>query len=201
MASNDCRTLGPSLIADEPLQVERHLLASRSNLQLPSCEVTAVSNERLLDIEWILIDGCDDVLAESSIVLQLREDLPVGVRPDISVKLQALDQVCIGVMISDSEGCDLRRFNSLAQIESERGVAVRIAARERNVLQIVERLRSQRRIGKHGPVFLPAIEMNLRSIVCLENDRCGAVVGTGSVRRDTRDCRRQEGDPRMSSVP
>ena len=98
--------------ADEPLQVERHLLASRSKLQLPSCEVTAVSNERLLEIERILIGGCDDVLAESSIVLQLHEDLPVRVRPDIGVKLQALDQVCIGVTISDSEGCDLRRFDA-----------------------------------------------------------------------------------------
>ena len=45
------------------------------------------------------------------------------------------------------------------------------------------------------PCWRPAIEMNLRSIVSLENDRCGAVVGTGSARRDTRDCRRQEGDP------
>src|SRR5258705_409661 len=102
-------------------------------IERPSGEFTNVSNERLLEIERILIDGCDDVLAGSSIVLQLHEDLPAGVRPDISVKLQALDQVCIGVMVSDSEGCDLRRFNPLAQIESERGVALWIPARDRHV--------------------------------------------------------------------
>jgi len=141
MASNDGARWTISN-PDEPLQVECHLLASRSNFQLPACQVTAVSNERLLEIEWIRIDRCDDALPKARSSWQLHEDLPVGVRPDIGVNLEALDPVRIGVRdYSNSEGGELRRFNPLAQIESERGVAIRIAARERNVLQIVERLR------------------------------------------------------------
>jgi len=71
-------------------------------------------------------------LSKRAIVLQLHEDLPVGVRPDIGVNLEALDSRkywCEDSPIPKGASCvDSTRSR---EIESERGIAVRIAARER----------------------------------------------------------------------
>src|SRR5271155_1644768 len=97
--------------------------------------------------------------------------------------------------IADSEGVDLSGFHPLAQIESEREVAVRVVARQRHVLEIVERFGSQLWIGEHGPVFLPAIELSLGSLMHCKTARRIAVVGAGSWSAEIGNCRRQDRDP------
>jgi hypothetical protein len=92
--------------ADEALQIEAHLLTPHSDLQLSSAHLVAVSNESLLEIERILVHGGNQVLVECTIVLQLHKDLPVGVRPNVSVELQALDEVGVSVGIVAFDGGD-----------------------------------------------------------------------------------------------
>src|SRR6266403_833102 len=117
---------------------------------------------------------------------------------DIREDIQALNQIGIGMRIADSEGGNLRGFHSLAQIESERGIAIGITARQRNVLQVIERLGTQRRIGEHGPVFPPTIQLNFRSLMPARSARGIGVVGPASRRAEVDYCRRQERDPSCS---
>ena len=117
---------------------------------------------------------------------------------DIREEIQALNQVGIGMRIADSERGDLSGFHPLAQIESERDIAVGISARQRNVLQVIERLGSQLRIGEHGPVFLPAIELNRRSFMHGRTARGIAVIGPASRRGEIGNCHCQERDPPRS---
>jgi hypothetical protein len=82
---------------------------------------------------------------------------------DIGVKLEPLDEVVVGLPATRAEGRGVDTLEALAQRHAERHVALRIAGHDRDVLDRVERLGAERRIGERRPVLLPAIGPDLRA--------------------------------------
>ena len=109
---------------------------------------------------------------------------------DIGVKLQPLDEVVVGLVATRAEGRGVDTFEALAQRHAERHVALGIAGHDRDVLDRVERLGAERRIGERRPVLLPAVGLDLRAFGLLFRSSCersGQQAGSGQkCRREPR---------------
>lgn len=146
----------------EALQVERHLLPADPRLERARPQLIDVRDERLLEVELILVDGADRVLAERPRIDELHERLEVPAIAQVRVHVRALDHVIVVVRGAEAEQRRVVQFEALAQVRAERQVGRRIVA-EPYVFQRVERLARHARIREHRPVLLPAVEQHRRA--------------------------------------
>ncbi|CAM3148713.1 hypothetical protein BUGL105410_21245 [Burkholderia gladioli] len=169
--------IGAVAHGDEALQVEGHLLAADARLHGAGAELADVGDEGLLQVERVLVDGRHRILAEWARILELHEGLHVLAETRIGMDLRALDHVAVGAAAAEPEQGRVVEFEALSQVRAEREIPARVA-RQRNVLERVERLARQAGIGERAPVLLPAIE-----------GRRGSARGAGRLRDGA--CRRR----------
>jgi hypothetical protein len=143
----------------EALQVERHLLPADARLDRAGPHLIDVRDERLFEIELILVDRADRVLAERPRVDELHERLQMAAIAQVRMDVRALDHVVVVVRRAQPEQRRVVQLEALAQARAERQVGRRVVA-ERHVFQRVERLARHARVREHRPVFLPAVEQH-----------------------------------------
>ena len=146
---------------DKPLQVESHLLAADARLERAAAHAIDEPDERLLDIERILVDGRNRILAEGPSILELKERLHMLIDARIGMHFGALDHVAVGPRAAEPEARCVVQFEALAQVRAERQIRRRTAA-ERDVLERIEWLARHARVRQNRPVFLPAVERQRR---------------------------------------
>src|SRR6266446_9829183 len=143
---------------DEALEIERHLLPSHPGLQRAAPERIDVGDEGQAEIQRVLVDRRDDVFRRRADVLELDEELPVRIRPNVDVPLETVQEVTVASVTRDPEQRRVVQLEALAHGETEGYVAHRIVERKRDVFQAVERLGSQVWVGQRRPVFQPTIK-------------------------------------------
>src|ERR1700687_6167275 len=143
---------------DEPLQIERHFLSPHAGLQRAAQERVDVGEEGQAEIQRVLVDRRDDVFRRRANVLELDEDLPVRIRPNVDVPLETVQEITVALVACDPEQRRVVHLETLAHGETEGYVTLRVVEEERDVLQAVERLGSEARVGKRRPLFQPAVE-------------------------------------------
>jgi len=100
-------------LAYEALQIEANFLATDPHLQRPVAEGSLVGDKSLLQIELVGVYGREILLAECSVVLELRENLPMPIRMNIRIELSALDDIVLAELIAYAEKWRIVRFKSL----------------------------------------------------------------------------------------
>src|SRR2546422_9834056 len=162
---------------DEPLQIERHLLPPHAGLQRAAPEGIDVGDEGQAEIQRVLVDRRDDVFRRRADVLELDEDLPVRIRPNVDVPLETVQEVTAAFVACDPEQRRVVQLEALAHGETERYVTLRVVERQRDVFQAVERLGSGARVGQCRPVLQPTVEridLGASSLVVLSRRRARA---------------------------
>src|SRR6516225_4678218 len=127
---------------DETLQVEGHLLAPHADLHFAFRQASRIGDEALRKVERVPVRRSDYRFPGRVVVLELYEDLPVLVGPDIGVNILTIQQIVLNGDPADAESSCVECFEALAQIEAERHIALRIIRRQWDVFQIVKRLGS-----------------------------------------------------------
>lgn len=85
------------------------------------------------------------------------------VEVQVGVHLKTLDQVAITRYIAHAEAAGVVHLEAFAQRRTHGQVGERVGGGQRDVLEVVQRLRAQCRILEHRPVFLPAIGLDGRA--------------------------------------
>lgn len=128
----------PVTNGNEPLQVERHLLAADAEFHRARSQWTDPRDERLFEVERILVDRRHRILAERPGIFELREELEVRADTRIGTDLRALYHIGIGMTRADAEERRIVDLQTLAQIRAERQIRTWITAK-RNVFKAIER--------------------------------------------------------------
>src|SRR5258708_4982326 len=161
---------------DEALQVERHLLAPQSRLQLAGAEWMDIGDEALLQVDLVLIDRRDDRLPWCPVVLELGEDLPVFVRVDVGVNLETLQKVALARLPADAEERRLVGLIALAALEAERGGAPGVGRRHQTAFKVADWFRPQPGVCQYRPVLPPTFKLDCRPLWrSLPTGWCGLV--------------------------
>src|SRR5215469_10423152 len=111
---------------DETLQVEGHLLAPHADLHFAVRQVSRIGDEALRKVERVPVSRSDYRFPRRVVVLELYEDLPVLVGPDIGVNILTIQEIVLNGDPADAESSRVQRFEALAQSEAERRIALRI---------------------------------------------------------------------------
>ena len=99
----------------EALQVEVEILPADTRLEGPLLRRVDVGQEGKPEIERILVDRCDSGLAESAVVLELHEQLPMRVEMRVGMDLQPLQEMRIRPCPTDAEARRIEALEALAQ--------------------------------------------------------------------------------------
>ncbi len=97
------------------MQIEGKILPADARLEDAITQRTAIGDKCQSQIELVLVDRRDARLVNGADILQLREDLPVLVQPDVDMYLQPLQQIRIAARIADAEIRSVVELKSLAQ--------------------------------------------------------------------------------------
>src|SRR6266478_5681139 len=76
----------------------------------------------------------------------------------VGMQLEATQQVGVTAVTTRTEGLGVQRLEALPDVGTQRQVHQWIYRRERQVLEVIERLSRYTLIRQRGPVFLPAVE-------------------------------------------
>ena len=143
----------------EALQVEREILPSDAGLERARRQRRVVLDEGQAQVGPILVGGTHRPLAPGLVFLQLGEHAQPGREVDVRVQLQPFDDVGIASIAARAEAGRVVGLDAFAQRRAERDVTSGIGVGQRQVLQAVQGLRAERRIGQRRPVLLPAVRL------------------------------------------
>src|SRR5246500_4553555 len=88
---------------DETLQVEGHFLAPHADLRFAVRQAPRIGDEALRKVERIPVHRSDYRFPRRVVVLELYEDLPVLVGPDIGVNILTIQQIVLNGDPADTE--------------------------------------------------------------------------------------------------
>ena len=131
--------------------------------QLIAMPLSALMLLEFLHVEagqWIVQNTANGAVGKSLAMLAKARGVHVAnlVRNAAAVaQLQALDQIVVGLVATRAERVRVNVFEAFAQRHTQRDEALGIARHERNVLDRIEEIGSERGVGQHRPVLLPAV--------------------------------------------
>ena len=127
---------------------------SQSQSQRPAGQPFGESDEGLLNIEPVLVDRGTLRFAGRNGVLELREDLDVVTESKVRVPFEPTEDPLSALARRSTEKCRVIEFNTFPEIDPKGYIGVWMSRVERDVLEIVQRLPLDSRVGKHRPILL-----------------------------------------------
>jgi hypothetical protein len=137
----------------EALQVERHLLPADARLDRAGPHLIDVRDERLFEIELILVDRADRVLAERPRVDELHERLQMAAIAQVRMDVRALDHV---VVVAPRPARTAARCSARSARAGSRRATGRSTGRRRAARISASRTACAARTGSRAPTSLPA---------------------------------------------
>ncbi len=144
---------------NETLEIEGKLLPANAYFKHGRSKRFGQGNEALFKIEPITVDRTFHRLAGREIALELHKGLD-PTDPEIRMRFEPAYEIAIRRIARGSKRWRVVGFEAFPKRSAEREIGLRVARRQRDIFECVERLGPQSGIGQDRPIFLPTIEQD-----------------------------------------